>query len=140
MDNLTVASILNQQIQIGKTNIPFVLVPGMIGLFAIFIGMNAIYLKQYDKLISYFKKFHPEMYEQIRMKPDSGLFYSSGSNHRVKPLLNFAKHHEGLNDPKAEKMLADFIAFDRQFTRFASAILIIAVLTCFVIGIMVALR
>jgi hypothetical protein len=136
MDNLTVALILNQQIQIGRTKIPLVLIPVMMGFFAMIMGLNVIYLKRYEKLMSYFKKFHPEIYEQIRIKPNLGLFYTSGAKNRIKPLRNL--HRETINDPKGEKMLADFIEFDRKFTWLASAILIIAALTYFVIGVMVA--
>jgi hypothetical protein len=48
------------------------------------------------------------------------------TGNKVKPLIDFAKHHEPLNDPKAEKMLADFIEFDRQTTWFGLAIMIIS--------------
>lgn len=133
MEHLTVASILNRQIQIGNTRIPVVLIPVTICLFAIIMGFNAIYLKRYYKLMSYFEKFYPEIYERIRIKPDMRTVYSTGN--KVKPLIDFAKHHEPLNDPKAEKMLADFIKFDRQTTWLGSAIIIIAILCLLVIGV-----
>ncbi|WP_414552890.1 hypothetical protein [Anabaena sp. CCY 0017] len=133
MDHLTVVSILDKQIQIGRTKIPVVLIPGMICLFAIIMGLNVVYLKRYNKLMSYFERFYPEIYERIGIKPDFGLFYSKAN--KFKPLIDFAKHHEPLNDPKAEKLLADFIEFNRKFTWLASGILIVAALTYFVIGI-----
>jgi hypothetical protein len=124
MNHLTVASILKRQIQIGNNKFPAVLIPVMGCFLVITMGLNAIYLKRYYKVMSYFEKFYPEIYQRIRIKPDFGSLYFTGN--KVKPLIDFAKHHEPLNDPKAEKMLADFIEFDRQTTWLGLAIMIIS--------------
>ncbi len=83
--------------------------------------------------MSYFEKFYPEIYGRIRIKPDFGSLYFKGD--RVKPLIDFAKHHEPLNDSKAEKMLADFIELDRQTTWLGLTIMIISFVGFVVIGV-----
>ena len=133
MEYVIVSSILTRKIQIGNASFPAVLIPVAICLFGIIMGLNAIYLKRYYKLISYFEKFYPEIYERIRIKPDIGTLYSTGN--KVKPLIDFAKHHEPLDDPKAEKMLADFIEFDQQTTWLGSTIIIIAIFCLLAIGV-----
>ena len=133
MDHLTVASILKRQIHIGKNKFPAVLIPVMGCFLVIIMSFNAIYLKRYYKVMSYFEKFYPEIYKRIRIKPAFGSLYFTGD--KVKPLIDFAKHHEPLNDPKAEKMLADFIEFDRQTTWLGSAIMIISFVSLVVIGV-----
>ncbi|HYW18629.1 MAG TPA: hypothetical protein VE956_04815 [Nodularia sp. (in: cyanobacteria)] len=138
MDHLTVASIFDKQIQIGNTKMPVVLIPVVICLFSIIMGLNAIYLKRCNKLMSYFERFYPEIYEQIRIKPNFGILYSKGN--KYKPLIDFAKDHEPLNDPKAEKMLADFIEFNRRFTWMVSAFMITGVLISFVIVVVASSR
>ena len=133
MDHLTVSSILKRQIHIGNNKVPAVLIPVMGCFLVIIIGLNAIYLKRYYKVMSYFEKFSPEIYKKIRIKPDFGSLYFTGD--KVKPLIDFAKHHEPLNDPKAEKMLADFIEFDRQTTWLGLTIMIISFVGLVVIGV-----
>ena len=130
MEHLTLASILKRQIQIGNTKISVLLIPVMVCFIAIIMGLNAIYLKRYYKLMSYFEKFYPEIYKRIRIKPDFGSLYFTGN--KVKPLIDFAKQHEPLNNPKAEKMLADFLEFDRQTTWLGLAITLVS-FVCFVV-------
>ena len=130
MAHLTVASILERKIHIGNNKFPAVLIPVMGCFLVIIMSLNAIYLKRYYQVMSYFEKFYPEIYKRIRIKPDFGSVYFTGD--KVKPLIDFAKHHEPLNDPKAEKMLADFIEFDRQTTWLGSAIMLIS-FVCFVV-------
>ena len=58
--------------------------------------------------MSYLKQHHPEIYEQIRIKPNFGPFYSGNV---YKASIDYAKNHERLDDPIAERLLADYVEF-----------------------------
>ena len=71
---------------------------------------------------AYLKQYHPEIYEQIRIKPIFGIFYEKGA---YKTSIDYAKRHEPLNDPIAEALLADYAEFSQKGTWLVGAIVFI---------------
>lgn len=127
--------ILNKQIQIGKSEIPIVLFIPLIFILASFFFIQISYLKKYNRVVSFLKKYYPEIYEQkIRRKPDVGRFYSTAYNYS-KPLIELAKSPEIINDPRAKNILSEFTEFDRKLNWISSAVAIIGVLSLFVLAI-----
>ena len=134
MDYWILTSALKRQIYIGQSRISVAaLIPVALCIISA-IALNIIYLKRYRKLLAYLKKFHPEIYERIRRKPDFGPFYSTGYNY-IKPLTELAKHPEIQNDPTTKRMLAEFLNFERKTTWIGIIIGIIGLLLFSIISI-----
>ncbi|MBD2096097.1 hypothetical protein H6F90_13190 [Trichocoleus sp. FACHB-591] len=134
MNYLILTSILKKQTYISqfRTSVA-ALIPVALSVIAA-TGLNIVYAKRYKNLLAYFENFHPGIYERIRRKPDVGPFYSTGYNY-VKPLAELTKQPEIQNDPKAKKMLADFLNFDQKTTWIGIAIGVIGLLMFSVISI-----
>jgi hypothetical protein len=126
--------ILNTKIRLGKTEIPVLVIIPVVLLFVFAAVVNLIYLRRYNAVLGYLREFHPEAYEQTRRKPDVGRLYSTAYNYS-KPLVQLAKRSKDLNDPKAEKLLADFVRFDRTLNWLSSGVMVLGVLVVFVLGI-----
>ncbi|MBE7381472.1 MAG: hypothetical protein F6J95_008700 [Leptolyngbya sp. SIO1E4] len=126
MDNSTPLSFFKEQIQIGETTIPL----GCIFLVAFFMvaimGINSIYLKRRNQIISYLKKNHPRIYEEVRRKPDIGIFYSKAHN-SSKPIIELAKRSQNIDDVKLRTLLSDFVKFNQALT-WVSVIIIVSFL------------
>jgi hypothetical protein len=115
MNYLILGSILKRQIYIGQSRlIVSALIPIALSICAA-IALNIIYLKRYKRLLAYLEKFHPEIYERIRRKPDFGTFYSTGYNY-IKPLTELTKQPEIQNNQTTKRMLTEFLNFDRKIT------------------------
>ena len=127
MDESPIISILKKQIYLGESRISVAaLLCIAVSIIAI-MGLNIIYLKRYNQLLAYFKKFHPEVYERVRRKPDFGSVYLTGYNH-AKPLIELANQSGILNDSKSQKMLSDFLEFDRRTTWIGSIMIVVSLL------------
>ncbi|MGD1930802.1 MAG: hypothetical protein ACFB12_18010 [Leptolyngbyaceae cyanobacterium] len=115
MAYLASISVLEKQIRIGETVIPvrFMLL-AVLFMTAIMI-FNIIYLRQYRKMMSYLREHHLDLYEQVRRKPDVGVFYSKAHN-SAKPLAELAKSARGMGDRQLSKRLSDFVRFSRRLT------------------------
>ena len=115
MNYLASISILEKQIRIGETVIPV----GFIFLVILFMTaimiFNAIYLRQYRKVMSYLREHHLDLYEQVRRKPTMGMFYSKAHD-SAKSLIQLANSSVGMRDRKLSQMLSDFVKFNRRFT------------------------
>ena len=115
MLNIPAASILRRQIQIGKSSVPLGMILLLIIFFVVVAVLNGIYLSRYNRIMTYLKQNHRDRYEQVRLKPNIGPFYSTGRN-VFKPLLDLAQQSQTLNDPILAKQLLDFAQFDRHRT------------------------
>jgi hypothetical protein len=134
MDYWILTSALKRQIYIGQSRISVAaLIPVALCIISA-IALNIIYLKRYKKLLSYLEKFHPEIHERIRRKPDFGPFYSTGYNY-IEPLTELTKQPEIQNDPTTKRMLTEFLNFDRKTTWIGIIIGIIGLLLFFMISI-----
>ena len=134
MNESPIISILKKQIYLGKSRTSVAALLWIaVSIFAI-MGLNLIYIRRYNKLLTYFRKFHPEVYERVRRKPDIGPFYSTGYNHS-KPLIELASQPGTLNDSKAQKMLSEFLEFDRKTTWIGSIMIVIILLIFIVLSI-----
>ena len=58
--------------------------------------------------MDHLEQHHPDVYEDIRIKPVFGPFYAKGA---YKTSIDYAKNHEPLNDPTAEELLTDYGEF-----------------------------
>lgn len=92
-------------------------------------GYNFVAVSKYKKLMSRLQRYHPQIYEQIRMKPDLGSFYSSG-NHS-KPIIDYAKNHEPLDDSIAEQLLTDYVEFYEKGSWIFGIIFVLAIVGMF---------
>jgi hypothetical protein len=127
--------ILNKQIQIGKSEIPIVLFIPFFLILVSFFFVQISYFKKYNEVVSFLKKYYPEIYEQkIRRKPDFGRFYSTAYDYS-KPLIELAKSPEIINDSRANNILSEFVEFDRKLNWIVSVVAIIGMLSIFVIAI-----
>lgn len=104
-----------------KISTPFIVAFGL--LMAIAFAYNFVALRKYRRMILYFRQHHPEIYEQIRVKPDLGPFYSSGNNYKAS--LDYAKNHEPLDDPIAEKLLTDYSQFMQKGQSFTVVMVVV---------------
>jgi hypothetical protein len=127
--------ILNKQIQIGRSEIPIVLFIPLFFILVSFFFIQICYLNKYNRVVSFIKKYHPEIYEQkIRRKPDFGPFYSTAYNYS-KPLIELAKSREIINGSRANNMLSEFVEFDRKLNWITSVVAIIGTLSLFILAI-----
>ena len=121
MDYLILTSILKRQIYIGESRIAVAaLIPIALSISAAII-LNMVYLRRYNKLLDYLKRFHPKLHEKLRRKPDVGLLYSTGYKH-IKPLIALTNQPKIQSDPIAKKMLIEFLSFDQKTTWIGIAI------------------
>ena len=127
MNYLASISILEKQIRIGETVIPV----GFIFLVILFMTaimiFNAIYLRQYRKVMSYLREHHLDLYEQVRRKPTMGVFYSKAHD-SAKPLIQLANSSVGMRDRKLSKVLSGFVQFNRRFTGVILAFIVVFML------------
>jgi hypothetical protein len=66
---------------------------------------NHRHRQKYDELMAYLSYHHPEIYEQISIKPVFGPFYSSGAYTKS---IRYARKHEPLEDPVVEQLLTEY--------------------------------
>ncbi len=80
---------------------------------AVLMTMNVIHLSKYDKLMQHLAAYHPQIYEEIRIKPVRGRFYGRNA---YKKSLDYAYRHDPLDDSVAEELLADYANHHRKTT------------------------
>lgn len=90
--------------------LPIYFVPFAV-ILVILVIMNMIHKIKYDKLMQHLEAYHPEIYEEIRIKPVWGPFYAKNA---YKKSLDYANHHDPLDDPVAEELLADYANHSRK--------------------------
>ncbi|MFN8446807.1 MAG: hypothetical protein U0175_38795 [Caldilineaceae bacterium] len=83
---------------------------------------NEVFRRKYNKLMAYLRQHHPEIYEQIRIKPVFGPFYARGA---YRTSINYAKNHLPLDDIVAEELLADYAKFSQKSIWIFGAIIVI---------------
>jgi len=84
----------------------------VLGVIVGSICLSLFFLYKYNKPMAYLREHHPAAYEQARSKPIWRNIYLRGAADRA--LHKFAAHHEPLNDPTAEVLLADYLRFFRR--------------------------
>jgi hypothetical protein len=83
----------------------------------VLIGMlvyNHRHRQKYDEPMSHLKNHHPEIYEEISIKPVFGPLYSSGA---YAASIRFARNHEPLDDPVAEELLSEYARISSVFRK-----------------------
>ncbi|MGD1941488.1 MAG: hypothetical protein ACFB0G_09245 [Leptolyngbyaceae cyanobacterium] len=127
MNYLASVSVFEKQIRIGETIIP----AGFIFLAVLFMAgimiFNIIYLRQYRKMMSYLRNHHLDLYEQVRRKPDVGIFYSKAHN-SAKPLVELARSAREMYDRQLSKVLSDFTKFSRRLTALSLIFIVVFML------------
>lgn len=109
-----------------------VLVIGLSGLLLVTLGLYGYrYSRAYNRLMDYLKHHHPDIYEQIRVRPDWGPFYSKGNVY--KRSVEYARNHPPLGDPIAEKLLANYAHIAGPGTVTFTVIIGVLVLAIFVL-------
>jgi len=109
-----------------------VLVIVLSGLLLLVLGLYGYrYTRQHYRLMAHMERHHPEIYEQIRVKPDLGPFYSKGNVY--KRSVEYARNHPPLNDPIAEKLLADYAYLSGPGTTVTTVIIAVLVVTIFIL-------
>lgn len=78
-------------------------------------------------MMSYLKNHHLDLYEQIRRKPDVGIFYSKAHN-SAKPLVELARSARGMYDRQLSKVLSDFTKFSRRLTALSLIFIVVFML------------
>jgi len=61
--------------------------------------------------MNYLEQHHPDIYEDIRIKPVFGPFYAKGA---YKTSIDYARNHKRLNDPVAEELLKGYGEFSMK--------------------------
>ena len=137
MNDWLAISILKQQIQIGETIIPVGFVFLVLVYMVLFIGINLVYAKRYNKVRTYLKRNHPELYDAVRIKPILGIFYSTAHD-SSKPLIELAKRAQTIQDERLKQMLSDFVKFNQFITRLSLFCIIAFVVSIFVLSILMS--
>jgi hypothetical protein len=106
----------------------------LVGCFSIIGILNYKYLQQYNRLMAYIEKFHPDIYEDVRQKPDiAGIGYSKGYN-RVEPLIKLSERVHAVNDSRLERALFLFIKFNRDFAIASSIAVVLMMIVGLILG------
>jgi hypothetical protein len=130
-----ITAIFSRKVQIGQLTVPVVIVFYFLIFSVAVCILNYKYLQEYNRLMEYIKKYHPDIYEEIRQKPDIGnMAYSKGYK-RLNPLIKLSNKMDSLDDAKLSKLVSQFIKFDRNFMIFASVLIAITMIIGLAIGI-----
>jgi hypothetical protein len=131
-----ITAIFSRKVQIGQLTVPVAIVFYFLVFSATVCILNYKYLQEYNRLMEYIKKYHPDIYEEIRQKPDIGnMAYSKGYK-RLKPLIKLSNSMDSFDDPKLNKLVSQFIKFDRKFMIFASVLIAITMIIGLGMGIL----
>lgn len=88
-----------------------VLVIYFVPFVAVLTIMNVIYRNKYNELMQHLEAHHPQIHEEIRIKPVRGRFYGKNAYRKS---LDYAYRHDPLDDPVAEELLADYANHHRK--------------------------
>lgn len=129
-----VVSLLSQKVQIGQLTMPVGMIIYLMLCSSIVAILNYKYLQKYNHLMAYIEKHYPDIYQEVRSKPDvAGIGYSKGYK-RVTPLIKLSDRVNNFNDIKLSKLLFTFIKFDRSFMIFSSALILVMVVLGLAVG------
>ena len=130
MNDLLLTTFLNKEIQIGETSIPFSFIILVVFFISIIASFNIIYLNHYNEVMSYLKRYHPNLYRQVYRRPDIGPFYSTTHN-SSKPLIDLAKRSRMLDDTQLTDVLSNFVKFERKLTWISSITIVGSMMAAF---------
>lgn len=66
---------------------------------------NYLHRQKCEELMAYLCSHHPEIAQQIEIKPILGFLYLGGA---YRPSIRYARKHDPLNDPVAEELLTNY--------------------------------
>ncbi|AGF52550.1 sll0403 [Synechocystis sp. PCC 6803] len=131
-----ITTIFSRKVQIGQLTVPVAIAFYLLVFSATVCILNYKYLQEYNQLMEYIKKYYPDIYEEIRQKPDVGnMAYSKGYK-RLKPLIKLSNSMDSFDDPKLNKLVSQFIKFDRNFMIFSSVLIAITMIIGLAVGIL----
>jgi hypothetical protein len=71
---------------------------------------NQVHYEKYRRLIHHLKRYHPVIYEKIRIKTAFGPFYPSWE---FRKSIQYAKNHPPTDDPIAEDLFNEYASYSK---------------------------